>query len=119
MIYSANIYYDDFNQICPSYFEELELFWFSFFGEARARALLFCLFWGTGARAGKARQARLELEPSFSFFHFVFWGEPEPEIAKIDRPGSSWSRVLVFICFDLVVSSSYGCGLTLRIYSYS
>ena len=41
---------------------EPELFWFSFFGGARAFFVL------SGARAGKAREARLELEPSFSFF---------------------------------------------------
>ena len=32
------------------------------------------------------------LEPEPSFFGFVFLGEPEPELAKLDRPGSSWSR---------------------------
>ena len=34
-----------------------------------------------------------EPEPElFSFCLFVFLGEPEPELAKLDRPGSSWSR---------------------------
>ena len=39
-----------------------------FLGEPEPELFSFCLFGGAGARAGKAREARLELEPSFSFF---------------------------------------------------
>ena len=38
-----------------------------FWGEPEPELFSFCLFGGAGARASKARQARLELEPSFSF----------------------------------------------------
>jgi hypothetical protein len=40
---------------------ELELFWFSFFRGSQSQ----------------------------SFFSFLFFGELEPELAKLDRPGSS------------------------------
>ena len=39
-----------------------------FLGEPEPELFSFCLFGGARARAGKAREARLELEPSFSFF---------------------------------------------------
>ena len=48
---------------------ESDLFWFSFFGGSQSQ----------------------------SFFVLSFSGEPEPELTKLDRPGSSWSRVNVVL----------------------
>ena len=45
----------------------------------------------------KSKPLRLTRESMYiQLFRFVLLGEPEPELAKLDRPGSSWSRVLVF-----------------------